>query len=190
MRPFQPFSSLPSPLRRLRGWFYRKGWGGSRQAHQRRRKGFERRCGAEEQGYTMESWLRFIRGRGMTAAPGAVVVELAVGDGLVGSLGAWLEGQNPEVRCFAWEHRAIAWVTEGRLTDWSLATLPARPWIVTSSCSRQTARVWQAVRSGEIHPAWVVVWNPTGRSAWWRRARRVGYRLCWVHANREYYQSS
>ena len=148
----------------------------------------------------MESWLRFLRGRGMTAAPGAVVVELAVGDGLVGSLGAWLEGQNPEVRCFAWEHRAIplreaslqrptARVTAGRLLDWNLGELPAKPWLVNSSCNQQTARVWRAVHQGQIHPAWVVVWNPTGRSVWWRRARRAGYRLRWVHANREYYQS-
>ena len=200
MRPFQILSSPRRWLRRLRGYFYRRSWGGSRQAHQRRRKGFERRCGAEEQGHTMESWLRFLRDRGMKPARGAVVLELAAGDGRVGSLGAWFEGQEEGVTCFLWEHRAIplrdavrqrpaARVTEGRLLDWSLATLPAKPWIVISTCSRQTARVWQAVRRGEIHPAWVVVWNPTGRSAWWRRARRAGYRLRWVHANREYYRS-
>jgi hypothetical protein len=34
-----------------------------------------------------------------------------------------------------------------------------------------------------------VIWNPTERSVWWRRARREGYRLRWVHHNREYYQS-
>jgi len=200
MRPFEPPCALMPMLRRLRGWFYRRAWGESRNSHRQRRKGFERRCGAEEAGRTMEDWVAFLRGHGLVVPAQAVLVELAAGDGLIGSIGAWLEGQGTGVRCFLWEHRPFpideacrqrpsARVTKGRLVDWRVAELPEKPWLVTSCCSRQTSRCWQSIRQGLIHPAWMVVWNPTERPVWWRRARREGYRLRWVHHNREYYQS-
>jgi len=200
MRPFEPPYALMSILRRSRGWFYRKTWGGSRNFHRQRRKGFERRGGAEEAGRTMEDWVAFLQLHGLVPPAQSVVVELAAGDGLIGSIGAWLEGQGTGVRCFLWDHRPFpiddavrqrpgARVAKSRLLDWRRADLPGKPWLVTSCCSRQTSRCWQAIRQGLIRPVWLVIWNPTERSVWWRRARRKGYRLRWVHHNREYYQS-
>jgi len=127
---------------------------------------------------------------------GPVLVELAAGDGLVGSPGVWLESEG--VRCFLWEHREIprreakrqrpaARVEAGRLLDWRKADLPAEPWLVSSACPRQSARVWQAIREKLIRPAWVVIGNPSGRPVWWLRARQAGYRLAWVYENREYF---
>lgn len=200
MRPFEPPCVLMPILRRLRGWFYRKAWGGSRNSHRQRRKGFERRCGAEEAGRTMEDWMAFLQRHGLVVPPQAVLVELAVGDGLIGSLSTWLEMQGKGIRSFLWEHRRFsihdtvrqrpaARVSKSRLLDWRRVELPEKPWLVTSCCSRQTSRCWQAIRQGLIRPAWLVIWNPTERPVWWRRARREGYRLRWVHHNREYYQS-
>jgi hypothetical protein len=200
MRPFDPPFALMLMIRRLRGWLYRRVWGGSRNSHRQRRKGFERRCGAEEQGRTMEHWVAFLRRHGLVPPDQAVLVELAAGDGLIGSIGVWLERQGTGVRCFLWEHRPLpihdavrqrsgARVTQGRLVDWRAAGLAVKPWLVTSGCSRQTAHCWQAIRQGLIRPHWLVIWNPTERPVWWRRARREGYRLRWVHHNREYYQS-
>jgi len=200
MRPFEPFSGVKPWLRRVRGWFYRRSCGSSRGTHRRRRSGFERKSGAEEAGHTLEAWVHFLVRHGLAAPPAAVVVELAAGDGLVGSLGAWLEKENAGIRCFLWEHRSIplgearrnrsaARVMEGRLLDWSLAELPSAPWLVTSFCGRQTSCLWRAIGQAALRPAWVVVWNPSGRPVWWRRARQSGYRLQWVHHNREYYRS-
>jgi len=200
MRPFELPCVLMPILRRLRGWFYRKAWGGSRNSHRQRRKGFERRCGAEEAGRTMEDWMAFLQRHGLGVPPQAVLVELAIGDGLIGSLSTWLEMQGKGIRSFLWEHRRFsihdtvrqrpaARVSKSRLLNWRRVELPEKPWLVTSFCSRQTSRCWQAIRQGLIRPAWLVIWNPTERPVWWRRARREGYRLRWVHHNREYYQS-
>lgn len=199
MIPLSQSLGAATALRRLRAWLYRRGFGVSRRAHQQRRKGFERRNGAEEMGRTQEDWMSFLSAHGVRPEAGAVMVELAAGDGLVGSLGSWLEDEGKGARCFLWEHRLIpfrdavrlrplARVMNGRLTNWERADLPGKPWMVSSSCSRQTSLLWKAIRRGSIRPPWLVIWNPTARSVWWRRARRAGYRLRWVHANREYYQ--
>jgi len=199
MIPFLFRCDLSRILRGIRGWWYRQTPGLSRRAHGQRRKGFERPCGAENHAHTQQMWVEFLGQHGLIMDPGAVIVELAAGDGVTGSLGVWLEDRSHGARCFLWEHRPVACeesvrlrpaarVWAGRLTEWRRADLPDRPWLVSSGCSRQSAAIWRAIRQKVIRPGWLILWNPSGRPVWWRRARQVGYRLRWVHHHREYYR--
>jgi hypothetical protein len=198
MTPFWKTFFWGGLLRKVRGWIYRHWPGSSREAHFRRRKGSERFRDAEKHAFTQESWVGYLRKHSILGEKNCVIVELAAGDGLVGSLGVWLEEKSRGVECYLWEHREIpfqealrrrptAGVRAGRLLDWGTTTFPNSPWLVTSRCARQSRQLWRAVGANIIQPKWVVIWNPSGRGVWWHRARQTGYQLYWMQQNYEYY---
>ena len=192
-------SRMKKWIRSWRGFWYRQlpPWGKS--FHFKRRAGFERRWDLEGGGFTKEGFFgtfqkRFLRG----VMPGRMI-ELAAGDGLVGSLGLWLEGVDPGWQVEAWESRAIPKASirrnrpnthlhGGRLTVWSEMEASLSPVGITTRGAREAAGVCRAIRQGMIRPKFLGLWNPTQRSLWERRLRREGYRLEMVYHRMEFYR--
>lgn len=128
-----------------------------------------------------------------------VCLEMASGDGLVGSYGNWLESQQGW-RCLAWESRPPAFaqlqrnrpatVCFSRAWTASGATgFPNRPGLVTSRSHRQSSALCKAISTGQIRPSVVALWNPSERAVWWRRLAACRYRLVVVHERMEFYRT-
>lgn len=185
--------------RNLRAWFYRylppvlPAW------HLKRKAGFERRWGLETAGFTKEDFFRILQENLLDGIRPGLWVELQVGDGLVGSLGVWLE-QAEGWKVEAWEHRE--WPARSfrknrpsthfhqeRLTSWKLPGAPQSPVGVTTRGVRESAGLCRAIRESLIRPVVLGIWNPTRRSLWERRLRREGFRLELVWQNLEIYRS-
>ena len=191
--------AMKSVLRIVRGWLYRRYPAISRGWYRKKLAGYERRWGLEDHGFTKEGFFRvfherFIRGN----RPGRVY-ELVVGDGLVGSLGVWLEGLCKGWSLEAWEHRPLplgtlrknrtgAQIHEGRLTAWSEEERRRNPTGITSRGSRESASLCREIRNGGIRPGFLGIWNPTRRPVWMQRLRREGYRIEMVYENMEFYR--
>lgn len=184
--------------RSLRAWLYRRlphqfsGW------HLKRLAGYERRYGLETEGFTKAGFFGIFQRKILRGLRPGKFIELAVGDGLVGSLGAYLEdlaGWNVE----SWEHRPIpacsirqhrprTQLRIGRLTDWSQQDAVIQPEGITTRGVREAAGVCRAIRQGMIRPKFLGIWNPTQRSLWEWRLRREGYRLEIVYHRMDFYR--
>ena len=168
--------------------------------HLKRLAGFERRWDLEGKGFTKAGFVEILRRRLLGEVDPGTFVELQAGDGLVGSLGVWLErveGWKGE----AWEHRIKPLadlhknrpktaVHAGRLTDWNSGVSSLQPVLITTRGAREASGVCRAIRAGRIQPALVGIWNPSRRSVWQRRLRRAGYRLELVYHRMEFYRKS
>jgi hypothetical protein len=130
--------------------------------------------------------------------PGAFY-ELAAGDGLVGSLGTWLESLGEGWGVQAWEcrphplatlrkNRTRTQIHEGRLTTWSEKERGPNPTGITSRSSIESSALCWQIRNGGIRPGFVGIWNPTQRPVWMHRLRRAGYRLEMVYERMEFYR--
>jgi len=166
--------------------------------HFKRLAGFERRWDLEGEGFTKAGFVEILRRRLLGEVDPGTFVELQAGDGLVGSLGVWLE-QVEGWKGEAWEHRAKPLadlrknrpktaVHFSRLTDWNSETSKLQPMLITTRGAREASGVCRAIRAGRIQPALVGIWNPTRRSVWQRRLRRAGYRLELVYHRMEFYR--
>ena len=183
--------------RSLRAGFYRHlpVWEGN--FHLKRLAGFERRWDLEGEGFTKAGFMAILRRKLLRKLKPGTVVELQAGDGLVGSLGVWMEqvaGWNVE----AWEYRLKPFadlrrnrpktaVHAGRLTDWNAEASRLQPVLVTSRGAREAGGVCRALRRGFLRPGPIGIWNPTRRSVWERRMRREGYRLELVYHRMEFF---
>lgn len=186
-------------LRTIRGLFYRKIFPGRRSTFVKKVTGFERRWGLETEGFTKAGFYKiFEECFAVKKSPG-FLVELVTGDGLVGSLGSWIEMRVPGWTIQAWEHRPRVFsrlqqnrpstiIQAGRLTNWPDLKLRSLPSAVTTRGVREAAGVCRGIRHGIIHPLWLGIWNPSRRPVWYQRLRREGYRLEMVWQNMEFYR--
>jgi hypothetical protein len=128
-----------------------------------------------------------------------VCLEMASGDGLVGSYGNWLESRFGW-RCMAWESRpaAFAQLQHNRPAtlcfpdSWTgpgAAGSSNRPGLITSRSLRQNSALCKAICTGQIRPSVVALWNPSERAVWWRRLAACRYRLVVVHERMEFYRT-
>jgi len=186
-------------LRRLRGWFYRRLAKLLRLGHRKRIAGYERRWNLEENGFTKQGFFRVFLDRLLAGIPPGVWVELQAGDGLVGSLGAWLE-QVEGWKVEAWEHRMwpaasfrrnrpLTRFHQERLISWIVPGAPKNPVGVTTRGAREAAGVCRAIRQGLLRPWLVAIWNPSQRPVWYQRLEREKYRLELVWNRMEFYRS-
>ncbi|NDB96097.1 MAG: hypothetical protein EBZ78_08070 [Verrucomicrobia bacterium] len=185
--------------RSVRGWLYRRLPAGDNPWHLKRRAGYERRWGLETRGFTKRGFFGIFRERLLPAKHPGHWVELQVGDGLVGSLGLWLE-EEPGHTVEAWEHRkwpALSFqknrpkspLHAGRLTSWEGERVSKNPAGVTTRGVREAAGVCRAIRQGRIRPMVVGIWNPGRRWIWEARLRACGYRLEIVYDRMEFYRA-
>ena len=127
-------------MRRIRAWLYRRLPFGVKAFHLKRRAGYERRWNLELEGFTQEGFFRILNQRVLRGLQPGVFLELVAGDGLVGSLGLWLERLKQGWSVQAWEHRAWPALSfqknrpstllhQARLTSWAFEemSLPMPP---------------------------------------------------------------
>ena len=186
------------PLRLLRGWLYRRYPAVSRTGYHKRLAGHERRWGLEDQGFTKEVFFKVFQKRVLRDVQVGRVYELVAGDGLVGSLGVWVEGLGEGWNVEAWEHRHFPLrsfikhrfqtkIHERRLINWSANERKSDLVGITTRGSREASGVCREIRAGQIRPEWVGLWNPTMRPAWFHRMRSAGYQLVLVYQRMEFY---
>ena len=182
-------------MRRFRGFIYRLLPAG---CFRKKIAGFERRWNLEEKGFTKEGFFRIFGERFHVARAPGLLLELAVGDGLVGSLGLWLEKDPRGWKVSAWEHRPqvlgqlrrnrpATEIHEGRLTCWEESDEWADVAAITTRGAREAAGVCRAIHQGTIRPQWLGIWNPSRRPVWYQRLRRENYRLELVWQHMEFY---
>ena len=187
------------PLRLLRGWLYRRYPAVSRTWYRKRLAGHERRWGLEDQGFTKEGFFKVFQKRFLRDVEVGRVYELVAGDGLVGSLGVWIEGLGKAWSVEAWEHRPhplaalrknrpTAEIHGGRLTSWSANERKKDLAGITTRGSREASGVCREIRAGQIRPQWVGLWNLAMRPAWFHRMRSAGYQLVLVYQRMEFYR--
>lgn len=185
-------------IRLCRGWLYRRlpSWGTS--WHRKKLAGYERRWGLEQDGFTKEGFFRIFQRRVLSRCRPGSFYELMTGDGLVGSLGVWLEGLGQGWKVEAWEHRATSLASirknrptteihAGRLTSWSANERKKDLVGITTRGAREATGVCREIRTDQIRPQWVGLWNPTMRPAWFHRMRSAGYQLALVYQRMEFY---
>ena len=186
-------------LRFLRGWLYRRYPAISRGWYRKKLAGYERRWGLEDHGFTKEGFFRVFHEKFLEGKRPGRVYELAAGNGLVGSLGVWLEELSGGWSVEAWEHRPFPFssiqkqrprtqIHEERLTRWSAKERKKDLVGITTRGVRETAGLCREVRAGQIRPEWVGLWNPTMRPAWFHRMRSAGYQLVLVYQRMEFYR--
>ena len=187
-------------IRLCRGWLYRRLPSWSTTWHRKMLAGYERRWGLEQDGFTKEGFFGLFQRRVLIRCRPGSFYELMTGDGLVGSLGFWLEGKD-RWKVEAWEHRATPLASirknrptteihEGRLTSWSANERKKDLVGITTRGSREATGLCREIRAGQIRPTWVGLWNPTMRPAWFHRMRSAGYQLVLVYQRMEFYVSA
>lgn len=190
---------MNTSLRLFRGWLYRRYPAASRRWYRQKVAGYERRWGLENHGFTKEGFFKVFVEKFLRGQKSGRAYELVAGDGLVGSLGVWLEGLGERWRIEAWEHRPSAMLSlkktrleaeihEGRLTRWTAKERKKDLVGITTRKAREASGVCREIRAGQIRPEWVGFWNPTMRPAWFHRLRGAGYRLVLVYQRMEFYR--
>lgn len=190
---------LYQALRDLRGIIYRRYPSSYPSWHLKKIAGYSRRWGLEQEGFTKEGFFGIFQRKMLSHFRPGAFYELAVGDGLVGSLGTWLEAQGEGWGVQAWEHRPYPLATlrknrrgtrihEGRLTAWTEKERRPNPTGITSRGSRESTALCRQIRNGWIRPGFVGIWNPTRRPVWIHRLGRAGYRLEIVYERMEFYR--
>jgi hypothetical protein len=152
----------------------------------------------EKEGFVKEGFFRIFQRRVLSRCRSGVFYELVTGDGLVGSLGVWLEGLEQGWTVESWEHRHFPLfslkrtrletkIHEGRLIRWSANERKKDLIGITSRKAREASGVCREIRAGQIRPQWVGLWNPTMRPTWFQRMRSADYQLELVYQRMEFY---
>jgi hypothetical protein len=186
-------------MRLFRGWLYRRYPAVSRGWYRKKLAGYERRWGLEDYGFTKDGFFKVFQKRLLRDVKVGRVYEFLAGDGLVGSLGVWIEGLGKEWSVEAWEHRPFplfslkktrldAEIHEGRLINWSANERKSDLVGITTRGSREATGVCREIRTGQIRPQWVGLWNPTMRPTWFQRMKSAGYQLVLVYQRMEFYR--
>jgi len=189
---------MKSVLRIVRGWLYRRYPAISRGWYRKKLAGYERRWGLEDYGFTKEGFFRVCQKNLLKGVNRGRVYELVAGDGLVGSIGVWLERGSEGWIVESWEHRPFpllsfkknrpeARIHQGRLTRWSVNERKNDLVGITTRGSREATGVCREICAGQIRPQWVSLWNPTMRPAWFQRMKSAGYQLVLVYQRMEFY---
>lgn len=186
-------------VRSIRGWIYRRFpcWNDS--LYKKKRAGYERRWNLEYEGFTKEGFFRIFWNRFCSKNQGGGLLELVAGDGLVGSLGVWLESTESDWQVQAWEHRPLVlrqlrWnrprtdIREGRLTKWPAVEVGMLYAAITTRGAREASGVCRGIRRGVLRPPWIGIWNPRCCAVWCQRLRREGYWLEMVWHQIEFYR--
>jgi len=197
---YEKHADVNQLIRSCRGWLYRRlpSWGTS--WHRKKLAGYERRWGLEEEGFTKEGFFRIFHEKFLGGSRPGRVYELVAGDGLVGSLGVWLEGRDGW-RVEAWEHRPApiaslrrnrpaTEIHECRLTTWSAKERERGVVGITTRGVREAAGVCREIRKSRFRPYFLGIWNPTQRPVWIHRLGRAGYQIEIVYANIEVYRDT
>jgi len=161
--------------------------------------GYERRWVLEKEGFTKQGFFRIFQRRVLSRCRPGVFYELVTGDGLVGSLGVWLEELGVGWSVEAWEHRPFPLssiqeqrpkyqIHEGRLKIWSAKERKKDLVGITTRKAREASGVCREIRTRQIRPEWVGLWNPTMRPGWFCRMKRAGYQLVLVYQRMEFYR--
>ena len=192
---------LQQVLRTVRAFFYRRlpAWDGG--SFEKKLAGYERRWALESRGFTKKGFFDVFREKFLSCAKNRVFFEIQAGDGLVGSLGLWLERETPPWRVEAWEHRTIpaeAFTGHrprtrfhlGRKTRWSESDGELVPEGMTIRGSREASAACRAIRQKRIRPNWIGIWNFRRSRVWFLRMRLLGYRLACVYERMEFYRDS
>ena len=185
-------------IRSCRGWLYRRLPSWNTKMHRRRLAGYSRRWGLEREGFSKEGFFRVFDQRFLRGIRPGRVYELAVGDGFVGSLGVWFEGLGGGWKVEAWEHRPFPFsliqkqrpkvlIHGGRLTIWSPMERKKDLVGIATRKAREASGVCREIRTCQIRPQWVGLWNPTMRPVWFQRMRSEGYQLEVVYQRMEFY---
>jgi len=186
-------------LRESRGIIYRYYPSTCPRWHLKKLAGYGRRWGLEQEGFTKEGFFKVLQKRVLRDVKVGRVYELVAGDGLVGSLGVWIEGLGKEWSVEAWEHqphplaalrknRPAAEIHAGRLTGWSANERRKDLVGITTRGAREAAGVCREIRTGQIRPCWIGIWNPSRRPVWFHRMRSAGYQLVLVYQGMEFYR--
>jgi len=189
---------MSSGLRLLRGWLYRRYLSVCPEWHRKKLAGYERRWGLEDHGFTKEGFFRVFQKKFLRGNRSGRVYELATGDGLVGSLGVWLEELGVGWSVEAWEHRPFplssihkqrprTQIHERRLINWSANERKNDLVGITTRGSREATGVCREIRTRQFRPQWVGLWNPTMRPALFQRMKSAGYQLVLVYQRMEFY---
>ncbi|NCY21869.1 hypothetical protein EBX31_07925 [bacterium] len=184
--------------RKARGWLYRRYPAWNKALFRKKSAGYERRWNLEEDGFTKEGFFRIFQKRVLSKIRPGKMYELGAGDGLVGSLGIWLENSAMGWEVEAWEHRAMAAscfarnrprtpLHRHRLTAWSDAERGPDPVVITTHGCREASALHRVIRYQGIRPQLLGIWNPTCRPVWFHRFSRRGYQLCLVWHRTEFY---
>jgi hypothetical protein len=188
-------------IRNFRGWLYRQlpSWGTA--LHRKRVTGYERRWGLEQEGFCKEGFFRVFRENFLKGGKGGTFLELRAGDGLVGSLGVWLESLGGTWKVESWEDRPDPLrqlrirrpgtkIVAARLTDWGKGKEAAIPDGISTRGVREASAICRAVRKKSSRPRWIVIWNPSRRPIWAQRLQAKRYRLELAWHNLEFYRRS
>lgn len=187
--------------RLFRAWLYRRLPVWNRACFQKKLAGFERRWGLETRGFTKQGFFKIFRQKILASSQPKIFYELQAGDGRVGSLGIWLERENPSWRVEAWEHRefpAAAFARHrpstqlhrDRKTSWANPGGETFPSGMTIRGSREASALCRALGRGAKGLKWVGIWNPGRHPAWFLRMRRLGFRLELVYERMEFYRKT
>lgn len=186
-------------IRRLRASVYRQLPASNKGLFQKKIAGYERRWNLEVCGFTKQGFLDLFRQKMLADRPAGLFYELQAGDGLVGSLGLWLEKEASPWRVEAWEHRKIpaekfsvhrprTVIHRSRKLQWDMAEKKKSPEGITVRGSREASAVCRALRRGTFRPQWIGIWNPRRNPVWFFRMKKSGFRLELVYERMEFYR--
>jgi hypothetical protein len=183
-------------LRTLRGFLYRH-LPGCR--WDKRLQGYERRWGLETGGFPKEGFIQACQDRLLGAEKPGWFMEIKPGDGIIGSLGYWLEQGTGAWGIAAWEDRPFPAENfrQKRPTAVLFRSkfgLPLPPKVfqrvvgITVRANREASAVCRAIRKGDLAPTVCGIWNPNRRDIWDKRMKLLGYRLELVYQRMEFYK--
>jgi hypothetical protein len=187
--------------RGMRAWLYRRLPVWNQGFFLKKLAGYERRWGLETRGFTKAGFVDLFFEKVIADEPAGLFYELQAGDGLVGSLGLWLEKQNPPWRVEAWEHRknpaeALSiqrpntLLHKARKTRGLVEEGKKSPAAITIRGSREAAAACRALREGIFRPCWIGIWNPRRHPVWFFRMKKAGFRLELVYERTEFYRDA
>lgn len=186
--------ALRRGIRSFRGWIYRHWPTFLPRAHHNRMIGYRRRWGLEDRGWTQEGFCQVAWEKLLKQKRGGSILELAAGDGLVGSLGRWLEEHHGwKAQC---EEQAVVPYRQLKTNRPRATTMQyaeslffTKSWdAFTSRSSLRSALFLRVMRVNGYRPGLVGIWNRSGRPSWAKRLERMGYRPVLCQDRMEFYQ--
>lgn len=186
-------------LRQIRGWGYRRIPRFMPGSHRLRVIGFGRRWDCEKKGWTQEGFARLVWEKLLEKKSHGRILECSCGDGLVGCLGWWLEGNagwssdcqenRPYPLAQLRGNRAQAGIHPDLVFLQQTVQAGAFPYeVVLCRSSTAGSFLWRWMSKVASGPAVFAIWNRSGRDLWSRRMQKMGYRLALCRDRLELYQ--
>jgi hypothetical protein len=181
-------------LRDLRGWLYRRLPAGWPSSHQKRMAGFGRRWNLEAEGWNQEGFCQIFWEKALRKQERGKILELAAGDGLVGSLGRWLEeNRGWTAVCEETQTLPLRQLQANRPQARCIRLEELRPACfdvdcLTSRSGKRTSLIFRMMKKEGVRPRVVGVWNRSRRPLWSRRLRAMGYEPVLCQDRMEFYR--